>query len=127
MKNRLSNAIIIPIVAVLFAILCLFAFLLKTNNADFDGATVIIKKGTHTIEEVNTDLLENSYEVDLGTNRIRIDKDGVSMIYASCPDKLCVNQGKINKKGQSVICLPNKIIIEIAGGKTSVDAVAGAR
>ena len=78
-------------------------------------------------KEINTNLIKDSYEVDLGTNKIRIDSDGVSMVYASCPDNLCVHQGKINKKGQSVICLPNRIIIEIKGQKPKVDAVAGAR
>ena len=35
--------------------------------------------------------------------------------------------GVINKAGQSIVCLPNKVMVEIVGAKSKVDAVAGAR
>ena len=45
---------------------------------------------------------------------------------ASCPDKICVNKGKIQYDGQSIICLPNKVVIETVGGGTAQeDVVAG--
>jgi hypothetical protein len=45
------------------------------------------------------------------------------MIDADCPDKLCEKQGKISKNGQSIICLPNKIVIKInSDTDTDVDA-----
>ena len=34
---------------------------------------------------------------------------------ASCPDKLCINQGRISRVGQELVCLPNRIIIKIGG------------
>jgi len=45
---------------------------------------------------------------------------------ASCKNQLCVHQGKIRYDGQSIICLPNKVVISIVGGeKQKVDAVSG--
>ncbi|WP_440248169.1 NusG domain II-containing protein [Catenibacterium faecis] len=38
------------------------------------------------------------------------------MISATCPDHLCIKQGTINKKGQSIICLPHKLIVEVVSG-----------
>lgn len=38
------------------------------------------------------------------------------MISATCPDHLCIKQGAINKKGQSIICLPHKLIVEVVSG-----------
>jgi hypothetical protein len=32
---------------------------------------------------------------------------------ASCPDGLCKSMGRISMSGQSIICLPNKVVIEI--------------
>jgi len=53
-------------------------------------------------------------------------KDGAaSIIEASCPDKLCVKQKEITKTGESIICLPNKLVVSIVGKEsTTVDAVA---
>ena len=37
------------------------------------------------------------------------------MIEADCHDSLCIYQGKISKVGQSLVCLPNKVMVEIKG------------
>ena len=37
------------------------------------------------------------------------------MYSANCNDALCVKQGNISKVGQTIICLPHKLIIEIKG------------
>ena len=36
---------------------------------------------------------------------------------ADCPDKICINMGTIRKKGQTIICLPHKLVVEITDGK----------
>ena len=59
------------------------------------------------------------------TNEIELSPEGVRICSASCPDKLCVKQGKITKAGQSVICLPNRVSVYLTGEKAEVDAVVG--
>lgn len=47
-------------------------------------------------------------------NRLVI-RDGSAWISeASCPDKLCVHQGKIRNEGEMIVCLPNRMIAKIA-------------
>ena len=46
------------------------------------------------------------------------------MIEADCRDQLCVNQKAISADGESIICLPNKIVVEVESDKESeLDAV----
>lgn len=60
-----------------------------------------------------------------GTNTIKVERGGVSIIDANCPDKVCVHDGIINKPGQVLVCLPNKVVVEIKGQKKSeVDELA---
>jgi hypothetical protein len=33
---------------------------------------------------------------------------------AACPDQICVGMGYINKAGQSIVCVPNEIVIRLA-------------
>lgn len=40
---------------------------------------------------------------------------------AECEDKLCVACGKLNRKGDTAVCLPSKTVITV--GKAEVDAV----
>lgn len=50
-----------------------------------------------------------------GNNSILIRDNNIKVISADCKDDLCVKQGEISKVGESIICLPHKLIIEIKG------------
>ncbi|MBN2379349.1 NusG domain II-containing protein [candidate division WOR-3 bacterium] len=58
----------------------------------------------------------------LGETKLRIDDKHVWIIDAPCPNKLCMKQGKIKRPGESLVCLPNRIVITIEG-QSAVDAV----
>ena len=47
------------------------------------------------------------------------------MKEADCPDQLCVNQKAISKNNESIICLPNKVVVEVESSENSeFDAVS---
>ena len=53
-------------------------------------------------------------------DRIEISPDGVRVTESDCPDRREVAEGEISKRGQSLICLPHRLIVRIAqeGGET---------
>jgi hypothetical protein len=81
------------------------------------GETVIISVDTKVYG--NYDLKENQIiDVKSAGNHFNIVeiKDGKAFVTdADCPDKLCIKQGKINNTSQSIVCLPNKVMIELIG------------
>ncbi|MDD7113489.1 MAG: NusG domain II-containing protein [Lachnospiraceae bacterium] len=49
------------------------------------------------------------------TNTILI-KDGfANMITADCPDQICVKHTEISQIGETIVCLPHKVVVEIIG------------
>lgn len=54
-------------------------------------------------------------ESEYGFNLIEIDDEKVRVIEADCPDKIDVKQGYISKIGETIICLPNRMVVEIKG------------
>ena len=46
-------------------------------------------------------------------NTINITQGVVRMKEANCPDKLCIHQGKISKNGETIVCRPHGLIVEI--------------
>lgn len=57
-------------------------------------------------------------------NLILISKGSVQVSDADCPDKLCIRQRSISRNGESIICLPHKLIIMIESPEESdMDAV----
>lgn len=67
--------------------------------------------------------MEQEIDID-GTNTLEIMDGKADMKEADCPDKLCVNHKAISRDGESIICLPNKVVVTIEGGKDrELDAV----
>lgn len=52
-------------------------------------------------------------------NHIEIKAGKAYMVYASCPDQLCVEQNEISYDKQSIICLPNKVVITVTSDDES--------
>ena len=54
-------------------------------------------------------------KTEYGYNLIEIGDERVRVIEADCPDKLDVKQGYISQPNQLIVCLPNRLVIEIKG------------
>jgi len=48
---------------------------------------------------------------------------GVHILESNCPAKVCVHAGWISLPGETIACLPNKLLVEIKGEKQEYDAV----
>lgn len=60
------------------------------------------------------------------TNTVVVEDGYVYVKNASCPDKICQMHKRISKKGESIVCLPNKVVITVNGNQTNeeIDGVA---
>lgn len=57
-----------------------------------------------------------------GYNILEIKDGKADITEASCPDKICVDQRPAEHQGESLVCLPNKVVVEIEnGGESEVD------
>lgn len=54
------------------------------------------------------------------TNTLVIQDGKADMISADCPDKLCVDQHAISSNGETIVCLPNKVVVEVEEGGESL-------
>ncbi|MDR1439249.1 MAG: NusG domain II-containing protein [Clostridiales bacterium] len=79
-------------------------------------------------------------EIDIGgkLNVVAIEDGAAYMHSANCPDKLCVRQGRIRAGSQSIVCLPNRVVVKLvkepgagesggegeSGGAYDVDTIA---
>lgn len=113
------------IVSVLAAALILFG--LRALLFSGEGAYVQVQvDGEETAryplaEDVSVEITGHG-----GFRNVLVISHGIAdMTEADCPDKLCVEQAAISKNGQSIICLPHKLVVSVVGGAQSeTDAVA---
>ena len=60
-------------------------------------------------------------------NRIEIRDGRAAITESTCPGEDCVHSGWIKETGRSVVCLPNRVEIRIAGGEAAADVDAVVR
>lgn len=62
-------------------------------------------------------------QTDRGKNIIQIKNGQVKMIEADCQDQICVKHTAIHKTGETIVCLPHKVVVEIIGNQKEIDSV----
>lgn len=64
--------------------------------------------------------LDNGKHID-----IVADENGACVADVICPDKVCQQTGLVNKAGQSIVCLPNRVVVYIEGkAETGIDNIS---
>lgn len=121
--RRLKNDLIL-IIAFVVAVFVVFSVFLITRK---DGDTVKVKiNGVTTAEyKLNQDFTTVIDSYNNGKNTLVIENGRVYIKDADCPDKICENHRPISKSGETIVCLPNRliIIIERSKGENNPDIV----
>lgn len=133
---RKADIVLLGVFLLVAALLFARPFLTAgSSNSTSSSAEVTVRQDGKV---VGTYPLGRDKEINLDTNgrhnEIVIENGSVYMKESSCKNQVCVDQGKITQTGQSIICLPNRVVVEITRGDTAgenssreddgVDAVA---
>ena len=98
----------ILIVAVLAISLISFAAIKMTQK---DGKEVIVT--VEGKEVYKTSIKKDQIPEKNGTNVMQIKDGKVTMKKADCKDQICADHKAIEKSGETIVCLPHKVVIEI--------------
>jgi hypothetical protein len=83
------------------------------------------------IYQENVKLKEVNIDKDLifsildGKMDIKVENGKVRVLDSDCPQKICVKMGWIQNNGQTIVCVPNHILIRIESNESqSIDAIS---
>lgn len=122
MKLTKGDKVLI-IILLVFSIFFAF-FTAKKSRGDGKNYISVQVNGVETKAiKFSDDIIDKTLviETEFGKNVLKFGEDSVEIIEASCRDQICVNQGSINKVGQMIICLPNRLVVEIKAGSENQD------
>ena len=126
MKTKFKIGDFIVILAIIFVSMSIF-FVTGRNLTSENGEKYVVI--TVDGKEYERAPLENNDQIinvesNYGTNVIKIENNSVRSIEASCPDQVDVIQGAIYEPGEMIVCLPNRMIVEIIQDKiTELDVI----
>ena len=110
-KRKIKNDVILAVIVIAIAA----TGLLLLDVFKTEGAFAVVKLDGKETERyplsVNTEVVietENN-----GKNTLVIEDGKAFIKNATCPDKICEGHSKISFKGETIVCLPHKVVIEI--------------
>ena len=111
MKRKLITPLDLSLIVLVVFVCGVFAFL---NLFSEDGNKVVITVDESVVAELELDVdqtkkIKNQY----GYNYVVIKNKECFVSKADCRDGICVEHSAVNKVGQSIVCLPHKLIVEI--------------
>ena len=126
MEKRIGKRDLILLAVMLAAALIVLGIFQLPHREDGAVVQVTVNGDVYGAYDLTED---QKVEITIGqevTNILLIKDRKADMTEADCPDKLCVHQKAISKAGETIVCLPNKVVVEIVGGteKSEFDAIA---
>lgn len=119
MKMKKKDWILIIVIVCVAAAAYLSHQLLRNTGA----ANIIVKvngeiTGTYDLNE------DQIVSINGNSNVLEIKNGRADMTEADCPDLLCVHQKPVSADGESIICLPNKVVVEVESKtKSKIDSI----
>lgn len=114
MKLTIGDKILV-VALVIFSIA--FAIFMNKADSNVNDKYVSIQVNGEEINaiEFSKDIIGEEFriETEFGYNVIKFGDGELKIVDASCLDKLCIKMGTISKVGQVLVCLPNRLVIEI--------------
>ena len=100
-------------------------FYINSLTIGSNGKYILIKVNGEEYKKITVDNSLKNKEINIktefGYNKLEIIGDKIRVIESDCPNKYAIKQGFIEKPGQIIVCLPNKLSIEIKSEKENSD------
>ena len=117
------------LVALTVAVLAVACAWTVWGGQDESGAlTAVVSVDGVETERLALEEAERTIQAGGYTLRLRLTETEVWVESSDCPTQDCVHTGHMSRSGQSIVCLPARVIVRLEGGETvdtGVDAVIG--
>ena len=114
---KIKKADIIVIVG-LIVLSFAFTFLISFINKSYDGDMLVVEQDGKVIQKVPLDE-DQTFVVRYGNhyNKVVIKDKKASIVEADCLDQICTHMPPIEKEGETIICLPHRLFLEVETNK----------
>lgn len=91
------------------------------SGRDGGAVTAVISVEGQELERLSLTPGQHCYTAGGYTLVLECDGTGIWVAQADCPTQDCVHTGKISRAGQSIVCVPSRIMVQLQGGGADAD------
>lgn len=114
-KKKILNDVILVLCILVFAIMAFVLFFTLGDEGDFAVVTVDGNEvGRYSLYENITVEIPTAQ----GSNTLLIENGIAYVSEADCPDKICKAHRGISKSGETIVCLPHKLVVSVESDKS---------
>lgn len=118
MKMTLGDKVVIFVATICGLVLLFSGVYSKTQSGIcatvwFDGK----KFGDFQLSKDQIIKIKNGIKLEIKNKKIRV-------LENTCSQKLCIHQGWASNPGATIICIPNKLVINVVGENKKYDALS---
>ena len=125
MHKRIGKWDIIVLMVVAVFCIALLAFYYGGHGKKGAVAVVTVAGEVYGTYALDTDQVIEIQSDGKTTNVLTISDGRADMTDADCKDRLCVNQKAVSRDKETIVCLPNKVVVMVESKeKSDFDAVA---
>ena len=128
MFQKLKGDLIIVGIIIVLAVVFFLINLIRDRQSSGEGNVLVVRDG-RVVESypLSEDITVTLWDEERTHYNLLMIKDGSAEISdANCPDKICVRSRAIARDGESIICLPHRLVLSVHSERQrDMDAVTG--
>jgi hypothetical protein len=91
------------------------------------GSEIVVQVNGKIVARMN---LSQNQQMEItgarGAMLIQVAQGRVRVVSSNCPEKICVKTGAIHRAGDTIVCVPNRVVIRITGsGQANLNLITG--
>lgn len=115
-KRRRNDILLLAGVLVAVTVFALAYFLTRQEGA----YAAVIQQGTEIARYSLAEDRQVPIQTDGTVTNLLVIRAGKAQITeADCPDQICVHHRPVSKAGETIVCLPRELVIQIVGEKSA--------
>jgi len=123
-KPKPGDFAVIFIVVLLAAAISLFYY---NSFSDPGKKYAAIYQNGRLVKRVPLDGLKDRIDLEITgayINIVSLENEKACISYSTCREQVCVHTGWVSRPGQSSVCLPNQVVVQIVGDNADFDGIS---
>ena len=124
--NDRKKAVLLTTALLVIAVLCVVRIYVVSHSSVENGQALYadLYQNGELLQTIRLDTVTAEYTFEVSgnagaTNTVCVRPGSIAIVSASCPDQICVHHSWISRNKETIVCLPDKVVITIENGEDS--------
>ena len=109
---------------IIFTVIVIAALTAYKYTRAKTSLTAVVTSDGVTVLSLSLDEVTEKREFTLDNGMVIAAENGEIWVEsAPCKDKICMRTGKLNRSGESAVCVPLKTVVSVKGASENIDVI----